>query len=165
MKNVQQTPEQVTRQLQMITGAMIMGLVTFAIVAIAIGQGDAPVESPIISMISVGMLVMASILAAILPTIIEASARREMKRQSASLSSETALAGLYQTTTIIRLALYEGPGFMAVVAYMLEHHAWSFGVVFASIVFMALQIPTSTTIPEWIRQKIELEQLDAPEDR
>ena len=70
----------ILRQSQIVTGALILGCVTFLAVAIALPREAAPIDPnpPILTYAAVGFAVMALIVRLIVPGIIAATTRRKI---------------------------------------------------------------------------------------
>lgn len=141
------TPETVVRSAQIITLALVAGVVVFAGVAVlVVGALSQPPSGSIISLIGAGLTVMQLGLAFIVP---DHMARLGSATQS-QLSAEVRPYGAFLTRHIIRLALLEGAAFFNVIAAIIEHHWWSLGIAGLLVGWMLMQFPTRERVEHWI---------------
>ena len=135
--------EQVVRVTQIITGAMVSGVVTFAaIVVFVLGGLNDPSNGFIISGIAAAFAGVAFVLHLVIPSLIAAKQSRGADRQQ--------LYGVYQMKTIIGLGLLEGAAFFNLVACLVEHSWWSLAIVGGLCFWMLAMIPTRTKIEHWV---------------
>ncbi len=144
------------RVLQIITFALVMGVVMFgAVVVLLLRALEPPAATPVISGIAAGFAVFAIVLHVVLPKII---VRNTLANQGPKANPES-LLNVYQTQHIIALALLEGAAFFNLVATILEHHVWSIAVAVALVMIMLSRFPTQTRRAQWLEtQRFSLDQ-------
>jgi len=143
-------PESVGRISQVIAGALIMGVVTFGVVAFIIGKAEPP-KLPMISIMAGGFALMATAMRFVVPMIVVNGANAGLQQvDSTDLMNQ--LAGLYQTKTIIGFALLEGAAFFNLVAYITEKQFWSYGVVAFLLGVMAISFPSQGQFESWAEE-------------
>ncbi|QDU63620.1 hypothetical protein Pan216_45010 [Planctomycetes bacterium Pan216] len=165
-------PKQLVRTLQIIVAALCMGVLTFAGVATAISLGviekDVPQaaapegESPadIITIAALAMAAMSLVAHPIVGSIITKTPRSDLQqrlRDGDEESVDRQLAGLFQTSTIIRCAILEGPAFFLLIALILGGPIWLLAVVAVLLIAIAIHLPTEASFEGWRqRQKEDL---------
>jgi hypothetical protein len=140
---------------QVVTGAMIGGLLFFAAIAFANGQGQPPGD-PMLAYVAIGFSAVCVIVSLIVPGI---AASQTLRRLGADTSDNKYYAA-FQTQLIIRAGLLEGPGFLCGVAYMVTHIWWTLGLMFGLIALMAAFFPTKGRLSDWMRERRDLDSLD-----
>ncbi len=144
------SPESVGRTAMIIAGALIQGVLIFAVVAYFIGKGE-PVQPPMISFIGAGTAVMMVVMRFILPTIIVNGAKVKLKEAGDSdLMSQ--LASLYVTKTVVGMAVLEAGAFLNLVAYIVEKQFWSYGPVAFLLLVMAISFPSQGQFESWAEE-------------
>jgi hypothetical protein len=73
--------------------------------------------------------------------------------QPALQSEAEKLLGLYQTVMVIRLSLFEGAGFMACIAILLEGHTAAIAVAAICLAIMLAHFPTAGRVRYWLEQQ------------
>ncbi|MFV0444525.1 MAG: hypothetical protein ACK5Q5_13225 [Planctomycetaceae bacterium] len=145
--------EQRVRVLQIIAGALVMGVVLFLVVAIAVlGALRKTSAGEQFSLIAAGFAIAAWVLHLVLPGAMANAAASGDK--SAFVEK---LCTIYQGKTIIALALLEGAAFFNVCALLVEHNWWSLVVIGALLLQMLFEFPTVTRVRQWI----ETQQMNA----
>jgi hypothetical protein len=167
------------RTMQIIAGALLTGVLLFipiALVHVQLQQ-KAPVRDlPVLSVVAVVMLASCAPLAFLLPAIRTRSALQRIAagtwQTPPDLDPEqyanvpVRLLFIRQLNLLIGLALLEGAAFMGCIAYMLEAHPISAGVVGVAVGLMVLQFPTRGRVRVWLeRQMDQLAQLRRRGDR
>jgi hypothetical protein len=135
---------------QIIAGALIMGVVTFACVASFVAQGE-PAKSPMIAFLGIGLAAMAVVVRFIVPTIIVNGGKARLKEAS-DAERMSQLAGLYQTKMIVGMAVLEGAAFFNLIAYIIEKQFWSYGVVALLLAVMAISFPSQGQFESWAEE-------------
>ena len=143
-------PESVGRISQIIAGALIMGVLTFACVAFFVAKGE-PAQSPMLALVGAGMAAMAVVVRFIVPTIIVNGAKARLK-EVADADLMIQLAGIYQTKMIVGMAVLEGAAFFNLVAYISEKQFWSYGVVAFLVGVMAISFPSQGQFESWAEE-------------
>lgn len=157
--------------LRIIVFALAMGCLTFMLIALVTTGGKMTWESlslqKPISFVGLAMIVPFFGGWLIVPPIIEAAQRRMLLarlRQSASASippkgdrrpqlesqvEPLAFWGIYQARTIAAAAIVEGATFLLLVAFFVEHSAWTLLAAGALTVAILLHMPTNGRMMAW----------------
>lgn len=139
--------DQTVRTLQIITGAMVMGVILFAVVAIVVTGGpNIPSSGIILSTVAAAWAVVAFLLHLVVPSIIASQRVRAVGADQ--------LHSVYFTKTIIGLALLEGAAFFNLIALMLEHNTWSLAITGGLLFWMLGMFPTRTRVDQWVETKL-----------
>lgn len=149
------TPQQTARIIAIICMAMVSGLGVFAGIAFVLAWGQPPQESMVLSILSVVMMAGTAVASNVVPSIILQQNLEKIKANPTGESLDQRLLQIYMTTTIVRLAMIEAPGFVALVAFITEHHVWVFAVALASILLILIQLPTTSRIEDWLKYQRE----------
>ena len=169
----------VVRVMQIIVLALIIGCLTFAVIAIALKTGDVPADGPAAAQAGSPFLTYIA-LAAIVPMLIafivvrgalSGQTRRvvmgladklsgnssDLRSQELLQSSEIVrtLLQAFQSRLIVGAALFEGATFFLLVCYLVEGNPIALGAAFALVVGIALQFPTPSKVAGWIEQQID----------
>lgn len=160
--------DQDLRLMQIIVGALVMGVVSFGAVAfLAAGNGDPPDQLIVASMGAV-FAAAALIIREIVGRTIMSNARRNIARgtwqpPSQSRNSTTQhdgvaeqLVHLYRTKLIIRAAILEGASFLNLIAFMTDGQIWSIGIAVVLTAFNLATMPSRQGLLDWIRRQMEL---------
>jgi hypothetical protein len=165
-----------TRVLQIIVAAQVAGLVFFLGIILFLNlqnQGKPPgparafpILLPMAFVFAAGGLLMA----VVVPRAMTAGARRQIAdgtwkpnpRGNAPVpdmketSDEAKLVTVYQTQTIVALALNEAPAFFALIVYMLDGNALALGLALLLIAAQVVRFPTREKVEQWIDQQAGL---------
>ena len=139
-----------TRVLQIVVGALVIGVSIFAGYVILSGTLQKPPQGAMLSTVAVGFGALMVVMHFVVPGVIE---RAALANQAIGADRES-LVRVYFTRTIIAAALLEGAAFMSLVAVMNEHQPWVLGVTAVILVFMLMQIPSRTRIEHWLESKM-----------
>ena len=161
--------DQLLMTTRMIVFALMAGLTTFLVVVLFVVPKPAkPMsEQRLLTYMSIGVLALSGILSAVVPGMVVskvvgdlaaektaalAGVRDRASRQAAEVKTDPTprLLALFQTTTIIAAALREGPGFVALAAYMVERSYIALAVGGLSILALAFLIPTAGRLENWL---------------
>lgn len=144
--------------MQIVAGALSLGLAAFLATAIALpgqfARGDVAVRIagiPLLTFIAIAMLVVETPIAIIVPHTMMKTGLRTMATGLEQPRTES-LLGLAQTVMIVRMSLFEGVGFMACIAYLVEGHAAALVVAGACLAVLISQFPLQGTIRYWLEQ-------------
>ncbi len=149
------------RVLQMVIGALTMGVVTFLAIAVAIREGGVadfkPAPDPSgIRYLLLGIAGMMLLAGLVVPGIVVSARRRQMAGQTESARAEEMdqLFGLFQVKTVVGAALTEGAAFLAIITYLLygEVAALIAAGVFAAL--LLLLVPTWSRIERWLEDQM-----------
>lgn len=148
----------VARTLQIIVCAMAMGVIMFmAVVTFEFSQNAnvAKPATPVVTYAAIAVAVGAGAAWLILPGLIAGRLHRSLAGgryptsglaanvpNAAELGDVAPLAAIYQTRTIISVALLEGAAFMAIVAFMLERQHVAIGIALLFLLLILSHFPT-----------------------
>jgi hypothetical protein len=137
-----------------LVGALMLGLISFASIAIFVVQStDQPVrpEAKILSFIGLGGAAVMSVLRFVVPGMISAAGTRRKPEQSPQ-DHRSQLAVVYAQKTLIGGALLEGAGFLNCVAYITSQSLLNLGAVALLLTIMAVTFPSQTQFENWADQ-------------
>jgi hypothetical protein len=162
------SPQRV-RTAQIIAGALIMGLVSFGAIAVAIQIMQKPLPGqaqftrmPIISYVAFYLFVIQVPLSFFIPQIVTRTTVAKLVKTGdkvqASPSSNLSdlLWAIFQSSLIIGLAMLDGAGFFAGIAYLLEGLPGVLVILAAVVLMMLLRFPTSNRVQAWMVQQADL---------
>lgn len=151
------------RTMQIISAALIMGPIAFAIVVLAIGdqgpgdpapiQGQAAAAPAVDPLQTIGLVVgLVAIFAQnVLGRVVsEAGVKAALTADGDRVES---LAGAYQTGLIVALAVNEGAAFLNLIAYMISPSVWNLAMAGLLIVSNAVKFPTVGRVATWIEMR------------
>ncbi len=158
------------RASQIITAAMILGVVIFLGVALFIVQvqrGGQPLQGggnlPVVSLIAAWFLVQDALLAGLIPGMMKRNALRRIAAgtwqvppggQASDYADDVGkLMAVRQTTLIITLALFEGAAMLGIMAYMLEGELLTLGVPLVALGVMLANFPTQDRLRLWLQEQ------------
>ncbi len=152
--------------LQLITGALIVGLLVFAGVAVFLGQEGGPVEEqPAESTLTYVLLLLALADLAVWTVLPARVAQGQVSRIAAGAWRPPAamvpgarppgtdaekLLSVFQAKTILANGLLEALGFFAGVVYMIEGRTLALGVLALVVGLMVVSFPTSERAKHWV---------------
>jgi hypothetical protein len=161
------------RTLQIVVGAMTVGVAVFLIIVIAVvglpGKGpDMPVPTYLAIAVAAAMLATR----AIVPGVYAAYARRSIlagtwkgyslikPARSADLAGSESdapkLEEVFAARTIAAAAMIESAALFSVVAYLGEHLPLSLGLAVVLLVALAAHVPTRSRTQRWIEGQMRL---------
>lgn len=147
------------RTQQIITGAILSGLMTLFVVALIVDMPPPPAQRvPVLSYVSAGLALMNSLLAYVVPGQVVQGGLKRIATSGGHVRApnqggeEAALLGLGQTGHITRLALLEGAGFLGCIAYMIEREALGLIVAGVMACFLLACFPTPGRVRAWLER-------------
>lgn len=161
-------PDKALRTMQIIAGALIAGVLSFAGVASVIVLGQAPVVKPagqpevanhVLKLIAFGVFFLNAILSFIVPKWISRFSVNGVAKmvQDGTLTGPKELLGrllsVAQTKTIVALALVEGASFFALIVVIVTKSFELMSVVGASFCFMTAHFPTKLRVARWLEEQ------------
>ena len=161
-------PDKALRIMQIIAGALIAGVLSFAGVASVIVLGQAPVVKPagqpevvnhVLPLIAIGVVFLNGILSFIVPNLISRFGVKGVGKmiEDGSLTDPKELLGrllsVAQTKTIVALALVEGAAFFVLIVVIVAKSFVLMGVVCASFCFMTAHFPTKLKLARWLEEQ------------
>lgn len=165
------------RALQIIVGALVSGVVVFLVVVLALGATGRQPEggtAPLLSYVSVGLVVVAVVARAALVAGLNAQGRKHIVAGKwRDGSGATAAPGwrelfenegdigrllaLYQSQTVIGAAVLEAAGLFGCVAYLIEGGWFGPGAAVVIVgLMLALQFPTRASAAAWLSAQVRL---------
>ena len=117
-------------------------------------------EEPILY-IALAMTVLAILARMVVPNVIEAAGRSALAAEPSTHPGTPAyrsdldgrLLALYQRRLIVAAALIDGPTFLLITAFMLEHSNLALIVAMVMIVLIAAHVPTQSRASKWLAQQ------------
>ena len=152
--------DQQLRVMQIIAGALMMGVITFLGVVLVIIKGNVLGQGKpgIVTMIAAGFAGLMIVNQLVIPSIITKTRLNQIKSQdSDGQNSELKLASLlsiYRMQLIITLAFLEGAAFFNLVSVMIEHHVISLIAAIVLLGLMAVRFPTRTKVSWWVQDRL-----------
>ncbi len=138
--------EQTLKIIQIITLALSAGVVIFGVVAVVmLGALKEEPTSQLISLIALGFAGVGYLLHLVLPKILVQNFLQQNPDPDDNKFME-----IFQSKTIIGLALLEGAAFFNLVACILEHHWWSLAVAAGLVLWMLAMFPNKQRVLQWI---------------
>jgi hypothetical protein len=165
--------DQQVRVLQIIVGALMFGVTSFGVVAIVIGSrkeggGDSPIW-----MIAAGFALLMLIARQTMGVVMVNGIRRQIANGTwqpstkggspafpADATDADRLLAVLQTVTIVQCALPEGAAFFNLIAYIVDGHVMSLGIVAVLLLWMSSSFPTRDRVVNWIGRQLELVELE-----
>jgi hypothetical protein len=174
----------VTRQGQIIVGALISGVVVFLVVAVVVGPlagvgadagaqpaGQLAQSVPILTYIALAVGAVCLSMSLIVPSLLAKQQRLAMaggksipgqspastpaQRPEAVGTAPTGLSSVYLNQLIIGAAMNEGAAFFAGVAYLVEKNPIALAVALVLIAGLIARFPTASRVERWIEQQQE----------
>ncbi len=159
-------PRQLVRTMQIICGALMMGVLSFAFVVVMIRFGKAgrpPADFPMMAYMAAGMAAIMIITKLVItPLIVSAGLKQIASLRPLEALTKLDLYGVYQTRMIVGCALLEGAAFFNLISVITEGQVWTFGVVALLLALMAASFPTYERVDAWADEQLRLMQLDPP---
>lgn len=155
MQNNIQTVEMAQRTGQIIVGALIMGVLTFAMIAASIGTWD-PTNFGIMQILGIGMCMGTFPAALIVPKLIVSNMRQTLPKPPNDSVTQDSFAPMFLTSTIIGAALIEGSAFFSLVTYLLEGHFSSLIVALVCLFTLVLFFPMPGRVAEFTQTQHQL---------
>lgn len=156
--------------MQIISGALLVGVVIFLGMAVFIVAQNGPMnrqaDVPLITYLAVGFFAIQLILWQVVPNVM---VNAQLLRIASGTwtpppnwpshdprysTDEARLVGLYQTRLIIGAALLEGAAFFACIAFLLEGDYVSLFVAGVLILLMVGTFPTRQRVQSWLNHRL-----------
>ncbi len=168
----------VTRTSQIIVGTLVGGLVSFLVILLFLKarpagplgpQAAAGASVPIITYAAIAFAAASLPASILIPRFVADNQRRSIAKgtwtppqqrsgnmvRTVPAGDAGKLASVYLTTLIAGAAMNEGPGFFALVAYLLEGQPLALILALGLIAGVALRFPTRTRVDQWIEPQLE----------
>ena len=151
-------PQQI-RTVQIITFALMQGVVVFAAVAWFISKSKEQADGVIV-WIALAFAVFAVVMRSIIGGFLTGALRNGLDRTTwdelPSKKQNSRLIGQFQTKHIIECALLEGAALFNVVAYLIERNITSLIVAGVLLFLMAMAFPGGSKIDQWVDNQKQL---------
>lgn len=153
------------RVLQIISGALMAGVVSFgvAVLAMSAQAGAGVLPSTMVTYLSLGAVVLGVLASYLLPSkIVEQLLRKIAARAAPPIASAgtspadydlAQLLGVKTTAHVVGFALLEGPAFLGILAYLLERQALAFAAPTVALALMAVKFPTADRLADWLGEQ------------
>ena len=148
------------RVMQIIAGALMMGVITFLGVVLVITEGNVLGQGNpgIVTMIAAGFAGLIIVNHLVIPSIITKARLNQIKSQDSDGQNTelkvASLLGIYRMQLIITLAFLEGAAFFNLVSVMIEHHVISLIAAVVLLGLMAVRFPTRTKVSWWVQDRL-----------
>jgi hypothetical protein len=151
--------------LQIIVGALALGIVNFMLVIVIAFRPPAP-QNPIgqslLTYMAVGGAVLAVMASIFIPFLLAGPMRKSSLDAPAGLraigSKDEAnigpLAQMYQTLLIIKCVLIEGAAFFSLVAYIIEGQTTALATAGVLLLVLLAHFPTRSRMEAWIESEL-----------
>jgi hypothetical protein len=156
------------RTMQIIAGAILAGLLMFLALVLYLvlvqnhGNGLGPGDPPLLSVMALVLLAVNTPLAFVLRGTSERAALRQIAAGSwrpprgthgADLPAGGKLLVARQTGMILAMALLEGVGFLACIAYLMEAQPFALAVCGLVVIFLLANFPTEGRVRAWLERQ------------
>jgi hypothetical protein len=145
-------------RMRIIVGVMTVGVIGFAVVAVAMrarGSMPPPPAQPLISIVAAAFGLITLVARMLMLPAMTNAGRRQLHGVKDVTTDQ--LLNVYQTRMIVGSALMEGPAFFFLIAYLTEATPWALagGLLFGA--FMAIMnFPTRERLDSWLAVQREL---------
>ena len=154
--------------MQIICSALMLGVMTFAAMAIFINQGQGNAAQPprngVIAYVAAGFAAIICVVRIILPPMMVKSGIQELlKARRVEELTRLEFYPIFQIQMIVGCALLEGAGLFNVIAYLVEGQTWSLAIVTWLVALIGISIPTVDKVNNWADDRLRQIQLDPPQ--
>lgn len=163
-------PDKVLRTMQIIAGALIAGVLSFAGVASFLVFGNAAAVQPggqppavggseIVMYMAMGFAAVAVVMSFVVPNLISAAGVKSVAKLAQDGTSTGPkelfgrLLGVAQTKMIIAMALVEGAAFFNLIAFIITKSLIPPAVVLGLLAVMAIHFPTKMKLANWLEDQ------------
>ncbi|NQV22793.1 MAG: hypothetical protein HQ518_00365 [Rhodopirellula sp.] len=156
------------RGMRIVVVALVMGVVTFAVITLFTSGEAKPDRQPVVAFIGLVFAAITLVAREVAPKVIVTSVRKKIAngswpspQQAASpilkdATTEEKFLLIYQSRLIVRAGLLEGAAFLNLIMFTIDHQWWSFAI---AAVFAAINLstfPSRDGLLNWIDQQVEL---------
>lgn len=139
MDSSNENMNQQVRAMQIITLALAMGIVVFAVVLLTVIRPEPREDEPMFVYLGVGFGLIATVAGFLVPRLVASQLPTSLQT--------------YQTTLIVGAAVFEGGAFFNLMAYMLEGQIVSVAIAGVLMLFILLLFPTVGRVQEWLTNR------------
>lgn len=151
------------RQAQIITFALIQGVLLFGVIALFLNQAQLNGQPDILTWIAVGFAAIALMNHLLIPSLIVRAQLSALSAQDVKNGIDqnnlNTLSGIFLSQHIVACAIPEGAAMFGIVAYLVEHNWYSLAAAGVMLLLIAARFPTETSIRYWIENRIREIQL------
>ena len=160
-------PVAIVRVMQIICGALIMGVVGFTAIAIFIkvGQQNAvpAADNIVIAYLGAGFAALCIAVRFIVPSqTVNTGVQQLLKTRRADDLTRRDFYQLYQIQMIVGCAVLEGAGFFNGISYLIAGQSWSLAIIAGLVGLMGSSFPTVNKVNNWADDRLRQIQLDPP---
>ena len=153
----------VVRHAQIITFALIQGVMLVAVIGLFLNQAQLNGKPEILTWIAVGFAVLALLSHLVVPTRVIRAKLSVLSNQDLKNRSEqenvSLVAGFFQTLHIIACAILEGAAMFCAIAYLVEQSWYSIAAAAVMLLLIAARFPSTSGIRYWVENRIREIQL------
>ena len=153
------------RVLQIVSLALMQGILIFGAVAIWVNLENKPADKPVMVWIGLVIAVMAVVVRTIVGNFLRTGFCNAIDRtvwdELPPQKQDEQLIGGMQTGQIIEFAILEGAAFINLVFYLLEKQTISLFVVGGLLGLMAVAFPTGSKVDHWVESQKQLINLES----
>jgi len=148
------------RVMQIITVALMMGLLSFLLVVLLLTKGEVlGFRKPdIMALLAAGFGLVMVVNHLVIPSVIAnqqlKSAAEKGLVENDDESRNLKVAGIYQTRLIVGLAMLEAAAFFNLVALLIEKNGLNLIFVIVALTLMLMKFPTRTKVSWWVQDKL-----------
>lgn len=150
------------RPLQIITAALVAGVVMVTGVMLVLNGGELKQEPELISWIGIGMAVVMTINHFVIPGVVAGAALKKISGdQIRSVGTDekfALLSPIFSQRHIIAVAILEGAAFLNLVFYMVTSFVGNLAAACILLMLILIRFPTPSRVDFWVQDRIrELE--------
>jgi hypothetical protein len=148
------------RILQIISAALMMGVLSFLFVVLMVTAGDVlRRDNPtLITVIAAGVGMLIILIHFVFPPMITSAQLRSLGGSGWNQLDDAArrerIMGVHRVQHIIGLAVLEGAAFLNLIALMIGHSMFSTAMVVLLLSLMLAKFPTETKVSWWVQEKL-----------
>jgi hypothetical protein len=148
------------RNIQIIAGALIFGVLVLAAIAVFVAQGQQGGNALLLlAYVAAAFSAVELIVSFFVPAIATRQKLQELRAQAGEVSAMDYF-GVYSTQIIVRAALLEGAALLCCIAYMNTQAWWILATGLALAAVIGIFFPTRGRFDDWVRAERELRALD-----
>ena len=148
------------RVLQIVSLALMQGILIVGAIVIWMNLENEPADKPVMVWIGLVIAAMAVVVRTIVGNFLRTGSRNAIDRtvwdELSSQKQDEQLIGSMQAGQIIELAILEGAAFLNLVFYLLEKQTISLFVVGGLLGLMAVAFPTGAKVDHWVDSQKQL---------
>ncbi len=151
------------RSIQIITLALLQGVVIFGIIVLFINKAVVDGKPGILTWIAVGFSCLMIMNHIMIPQLISKAmldriSTADLRGQS-DLEGFERVFGIFRAQHIVACALLEGAAFFCFVTYMVEKNWMPLGAAVVLMIMIAIRFPTAAKVQFWVEDRIREIQL------